>query len=185
MPRALATEYPLRALDWRVRFFFSSARRASPPSRRSSAPHSPAARDAARWPASRFAKPPSASRFEKPPPPFHPPPPRANPYELQRQLVAAASAADSASGVQSSFSIRRGRMRQHPRRPRRGRCHRNAVASVILFSDGQDNSSGGGGFFHGPRSLLDAAEIRPRRSLMWRPALWTRQREPRFGGRWG
>ncbi|KAK3131205.1 hypothetical protein QOZ80_6BG0503440 [Eleusine coracana subsp. coracana] len=29
----------------------------------------------------------------------------ATPYELQRQLVAAASAADSASGVQSSFSM--------------------------------------------------------------------------------
>jgi secreted protein with Ig-like and vWFA domain len=33
-----------------------------------------------------------------------------------------------------------------------GRRHRNAVASVILLSDGQDNcSGGGGGFFHGPR----------------------------------
>jgi large subunit ribosomal protein LP1 len=29
----------------------------------------------------------------------------ATPYELQRRLVAAASAADSASGVQSSFSM--------------------------------------------------------------------------------
>nr|TKW08417.1 LOW QUALITY PROTEIN: hypothetical protein SEVIR_6G026700v2 [Setaria viridis] len=29
----------------------------------------------------------------------------------------------------------------------------NAVACVILLSDGQDNNSGSGGFFHGPRSF--------------------------------